>query len=119
VADHSSRFSRAAYSQILFFFLDRKKKKQAMSLGEFYATVGGGNEETSAPSAQPSSLVRINWADEMEALDEDSRKNPLQPFLTLIRPKVDQLNPTNLIIRVLKSHQKHREISKSFSTDKG
>ncbi len=45
-----------------------------MSLGEFHATVAGGNEEASVPSAQPSSVVRINWADEMEALDEDSRK---------------------------------------------
>lgn len=45
---------------------NRKKKKQAMSLSEFHATVAT-TEETAPPA--PS---RMNWADEMEALDEDS-----------------------------------------------
>lgn len=60
-----------------FFFLllfilcnhltDRKKKKQAMSLSEFHAAVA-----TTEPE-QPPASSRINWADEMEALDEDDR----------------------------------------------
>ena len=47
---------------------DRKKKKQAMSLSEFHAAVA-----TTEPE-QPAASSRINWADEMEALDEDDRK---------------------------------------------
>jgi hypothetical protein len=39
-----------------------------MSLSEFHATVASSETEPSQPAA-----ARMNWADEMEALDEDDR----------------------------------------------
>lgn len=50
-----------------------------MSLSEFHAKIGGDEETNSATSAVPSQgasqIVRMNWADEMEALDDgDARK---------------------------------------------
>lgn len=45
-----------------------------MSLSEFHATISD-NKEVSEANAAPSSMVRINWADEMEALDDGDSRN--------------------------------------------
>lgn len=61
--------------------LGKSKKKQGkvMSLGEFHATTpdtssaaGSAAPGGQAP-AQASQLVRMNWADEMEKLDDSSK----------------------------------------------
>lgn len=51
-----------------------KKKGKVMTLSEFHSTTGPANE--SAASSQSANLVRLNWADEMEKLDDDSSPAP-------------------------------------------
>lgn len=45
-----------------------------MTLSEFHSIAGPANETTA--SNQPANLVRLNWADEMEKLDDDSSPAP-------------------------------------------
>jgi len=56
-----------------------------MSLSEFHAKIGGDEETTSATSAVPSQgasqIVRMNWADEMEALDDGDAPQPSGQFV--------------------------------------
>lgn len=52
-----------------------------MSLGQFHQSVTGtgvdgdlGSSVAAPPNAASSQIVRINWADEMEKLDDSSSK---------------------------------------------
>lgn len=48
-----------------------KKKNKAISLAEFHSIVGN----TSAPTAEETTKKALNWADEMEKLDDNSNLN--------------------------------------------
>lgn len=52
----------------------KKQGKVVMSLSEFHASTEGGSSGNQASGSQTSSIVRMNWADEMEKLDDSGKE---------------------------------------------
>ena len=52
----------------------KKKQGKVMSLSEFHASTEGSSGNQASGSQTSSNVVRMNWADEMEKLDDSGKE---------------------------------------------